>query len=303
MQKDALANQQAAMEDALDNQIQALRDEFDARKTATQEAYDMQRDFLNKEADDFDAAIDVKLTSLEALYQIAKASLEKQLDAIKKSLQEQIDALKEFLKGHKNAIQQFVIDAWQAAIDKANEYANAAAAALAGKTTDENENSSNSDAGRDDNIYNRDLDFDNNGTVGQNDYQQSRFTNGRLYYRNKRWPSNEIDETAYRALPAHHSGGIVGGLPKIPEAETFARLLKGEYVSNNQQMANFINRTLPSIANMNNNNGDVSVPMTFNVAGNLDKTVLPELKNMIMTTVNAAISNRGIRRNANAFSL
>ncbi|MDD4000290.1 MAG: hypothetical protein PHX62_05295 [Bacilli bacterium] len=106
------------------------------------------------------------------------------------------------------------------------------------------------------------------------------------------------------AVQTHHSGGIVGGLPKIKEAEQYAKLLKGEVVANEGQMKMFVNTTLPNlIANFAGSNSIPNVEMNFNVAGNLDKTVLPELKEVILTTVYKAMKLRGNQKNANSYSL
>lgn len=106
------------------------------------------------------------------------------------------------------------------------------------------------------------------------------------------------------AVSTHHSGGIVGGLPKIKESEQYAKLLKGEVVANDDQMKTFINTTLPNlVANFAGNSGIPNVEMNFNVEGNLDKTVLPELKEVILTTVYKAMRSRGNQKNANSYSL
>ena len=106
------------------------------------------------------------------------------------------------------------------------------------------------------------------------------------------------------AVPIHHSGGVVGGLPKIKESEQYAKLLKGEVVASDDQMKTFINTTLPNlVANFAGSGGIPNVEMNFNVEGNLDKTVLPELKEVILTTVYKAMKLRGNQKNANSYSL
>ena len=102
----------------------------------------------------------------------------------------------------------------------------------------------------------------------------------------------------------HHNGNIAGGLPKIKESEVFAKLLKGEVVATDSQMKNFINNTLPNIVNTSNATNSIGdISMSFNVAGNLDKTVLPDLKEMVSDALMNIYKNKGILRNASSYSI
>ena len=47
---------------------------------------------------------------------------------------------------------------------------------------------------------------------------------------------------------SYHTGGLVGDVATLTEAEEFAKLLKGEYVSTPAQMKQFMDNTLPQIA-------------------------------------------------------
>lgn len=104
-------------------------------------------------------------------------------------------------------------------------------------------------------------------------------------------------------IPSHHSGGIVGGLPKIEESEAFAKLLKGEVVVNDSQMKNFINKTLPSLVASANGGNGVNINMPITIAGNADKSVIPEFKNAVLDVINTAMKKRGYRNNVSAFSI
>jgi hypothetical protein len=105
-------------------------------------------------------------------------------------------------------------------------------------------------------------------------------------------------------IPHHHDGGFAGGAPTISSAEEFAVLMKGEHIDTPSQMTNFIKKTLPNIVSTAQelaNNVTITMPIT--VQGNLDKTVLPELKSMISDTIYGAMRKRGFATNANNFSV
>lgn len=104
-------------------------------------------------------------------------------------------------------------------------------------------------------------------------------------------------------VESHHDGNFAGGLKSN---EVFSKLLKGEYISTEAQMSQFLKSTLPNIVSVANNMqqpaaGDIK--LEINVAGNLDKTVLPDLKEIIMKTINDANRQRGITRNATSFTI
>jgi TP901 family phage tail tape measure protein len=127
------------------------------------------------------------------------------------------------------------------------------------------------------------------------------------YYRASKDEDKDIrDALGLPPLPPigqYHSGGIVGGLPKIKESETFAKLLKGEVVANDSQMKNFINSTLPNLVASVSGGGGININMPINVAGSLDKSVLPELRSTILDTINKAMQIRGMKRSPNTFGL
>jgi hypothetical protein len=111
-----------------------------------------------------------------------------------------------------------------------------------------------------------------------------------------------------------HSGGAVGKggfAGNLRSNEVFAKLLKGEYVATEGQMSNFLKNILPKLSSQivpegkhrDVSGGDVNLDVKIHVAGSLDKTVVPELSKEIVKGVNKALAQRGIRRNANNFSL
>ena len=102
-----------------------------------------------------------------------------------------------------------------------------------------------------------------------------------------------------------HSGGFAGDLQSN---EVFAKLLKGEYVATEGQMNNFMKNVLPTIAmNMpktyqTNGAPSISVNMPINVEGNMDKTVIPDIKrvaNQVIGEINKSLVARGYVRPSN----
>jgi TP901 family phage tail tape measure protein len=114
-------------------------------------------------------------------------------------------------------------------------------------------------------------------------------------------------------IEEHHKGNFAGNLMSN---EVFAKLLRGEYVATEGQMNNFMKNILPKIATniaMNGNfppalNGSGGTPNTnfeinINVAGSLDKSVLPDIKKTMIKELNKILQMRGIKRSANNFTV
>jgi TP901 family phage tail tape measure protein len=92
-------------------------------------------------------------------------------------------------------------------------------------------------------------------------------------------------------VPIYHEGGFVGGRSLTPLNEQFAKLLKGEFVATVPQMSNFMQNVLPSVASGNSGN----VVFNLNVAGNLDKSTLPAVQDMVNQAVDKINAKLGIR--------
>lgn len=110
--------------------------------------------------------------------------------------------------------------------------------------------------------------------------------------------------TTYR----YHEGGIVGEkdsskLPRLQETEVYAKLLKGEVVSTEGDIANFMRNTLPRLAsNVGGTMGSINAPMVFNIAGDLDRSVLPEIEMMANRAIANALRSKGFVRPATSFA-
>ena len=112
----------------------------------------------------------------------------------------------------------------------------------------------------------------------------------------------------------HHEGvnsGFVGGKAKLKSNEKFAKLLDEELLVTPSQMDSFMNKLLPSMfSNASTsplNNGSTNVEKLFdiNVAGNLDKSVLPDIERIAdraIEKLNDVMKQRGYKRNVNQYA-
>ena len=112
-------------------------------------------------------------------------------------------------------------------------------------------------------------------------------------------------------VPLYHTGGIVGG-SGLKTTEEFAKLLKGEVIATESQISNFMKYVLPNLisspqamSTQTNNNSIGDINLSFNIAGNLDKTVVPDIKKIsedAINKINISMRNRGITRTSKRFS-
>jgi len=104
----------------------------------------------------------------------------------------------------------------------------------------------------------------------------------------------------------HHDGEFAGNLKSN---EVFAKLLKGELVSTEGQMDNFMKSTLPklmgsapSTARASNSIGNITLSMPITVQGNLDSSVMPDLNKLseqMIKKLNDTLVSRGYIRTVN----
>ena len=106
-----------------------------------------------------------------------------------------------------------------------------------------------------------------------------------------------------QGLPSLHEGVDVGFVGGLKSNEEFAKLMDGELVINPPQMNAFMQKTLPDIVQNSNIGGNqMTIEMPIQVAGNLDKSVLPDIDNIVnkaFEKMNSVLNNRGYRRSIN----
>lgn len=116
-------------------------------------------------------------------------------------------------------------------------------------------------------------------------------------------------------MQLYHEGGVVGK-PKeytsgtLNSNEVFAKLLKGEYVATEAQMEKFLTRTLPWLmggvpkTQSKTITPDISMSMSINVEGNMDKTALKDIEliaNRAVEKINRQVASMGHIRASNQF--
>lgn len=96
----------------------------------------------------------------------------------------------------------------------------------------------------------------------------------------------------------HHSGGIVGNIPELKSTESFAKLLKGEFVSTPAQMKNFMEKTLPQIANFSGGTQQFNAPLVEIKCDSITQDAMPKLQEVVDQAVEKVkkVLNNGLSR-------
>lgn len=114
-------------------------------------------------------------------------------------------------------------------------------------------------------------------------------------------------------VPTYHSGIDKGVIGNVSKNEQFIKALKGELVVNPQQMNRYMDDVLPTMMRgaadvaLNGNAGNLNIEklMDINIAGNMDKSVIPDLEritNTVIEKLNEVMRNRGNIRQAGQFA-
>lgn len=131
---------------------------------------------------------------------------------------------------------------------------------------------------------------------------QTKIPSGQTAYK---WSDGKVTYTKTRTFHDGLEAGFVGG---VKANEEFAKLLHGELVVNPDQQNSFMDSILPKIlggaseAVSNVTNNGVNIDVAFNVMGNMDEKVVPNVRNSIKEVIDTYFV-RGQRRNVRAFSV
>ena len=112
--------------------------------------------------------------------------------------------------------------------------------------------------------------------------------------------------STHGGYPTHHKGldsGFVGD-NKTSGNEMFIKALKGEVFVTPNQQNNFMNKVIPSMISNAGSSITADNLISINVSGNLDSSVVPELKTTIKSSFESlakTLASRGIVRTANNF--
>ena len=269
--------------------------ENDQSIVVQKQALDTEYDNYKKQIDDRIRAIDDYLKQTGSIEQQAK-------DMLARDWQGTTDMVANYMKTVAGGYDQFMKDMLAATVKNAQDAATAIESALqgvAGASFGSGLEGSNLNAGVDGGLLGQGgfTGFQNNNGGNSNSVTTSPSDLG--YY-----GSGGVYAVNHSPYLSYHDGGTVGGLPQLQTQEEFAKLLKGEFVATPSMMDNFIGRTLPAfVSNIVGGNSSGDVQMTFNVAGSMDKSVIPDIKAMILETLNKANRNRGNFGNAFNYSL
>jgi len=248
-------------------------DQFQADRSV-----DIQKDALDEEYDRYEDQLSKKIDALDDYLKREGAIRAEAISLLESRNQEFYNNLMEWNRQYGSGIDDLA-QKWNNATNSANSYGSAAANAMAAASADL--------------------------TGKQSDYQR-RWYNNREMYQNK-ITGTYISLDKYSELPKYHDGGIVGRdlstTSSTKENEVLANVLKEEVIVTENQAYNFIRNTLPGLLSLANKSGETNVPVSITIEGNVDKNVMPELKENITKAVYQAITKRGVSRNAKDFSL
>jgi len=262
-------------------------DQFQADRSV-----EIQKDALDEEYDRYEKQLSKKIDALDDYLKKEGAIRAQAISLLESRNQTFYNNLMAWNKLYGTGISRDITDKWNNATQAANNYANVAAAAMG--------ISGISPATYSPESFQIGVPYQ---AVADKQSNYKVFYDGSsLRYQNPN-TGQYVSETYYDLLPKYHSGGIVGGGSSGKDNEIFAKLLKEEIVVTENQAYNFIRNTLPGLLSIANAAGETNVPVSITIEGNVDKNVMPELKENITKAVYKAISKRGMTRNVSDFSL
>lgn len=106
-------------------------------------------------------------------------------------------------------------------------------------------------------------------------------------------------------VPTFHDGKVGDGL-SLNSNEMFAKILRGETIIPSAQAERFARSLSPAMGDTSASAPNITIDMPINVAGNLDKTVIPDLERItdkVVDKINDSMLKRGYNRRADLFGL
>ena len=261
-------------------------------------SYEIQKDALDREYETYKESMENRIAALQDYLEQEGTIRNEAIALLQARTDEFYRSLIEWNRIYGSGIDSDIIDKWAIADSTVQTFASNANSALGGVGSAVDTLGNKLKA-----VY----DYYNSIVGTANEYMLWRTTNRNTSdyeYTAPRSGTISYHNGGMVGVETHHDGNVAGGLPKIKESEVFAKLLKGEVVATESQMKNFINNTLPALStNISGGTNIGNIQLSFNIAGDLDRSVVPDIKNIITETLMDITKSRGVLRNANSFSL
>ncbi|MFA6325362.1 MAG: hypothetical protein WCX46_04020 [Candidatus Paceibacterota bacterium] len=308
----------AAKRKKLEEELAEARE--DLEETEHDRSVNLQKEALDDEYERYKAYIDQKVKDIEDYLKNTGQLTSEAIDLLNGKSGEFYNSLLEWNKKFGTGIDEDIIAKWQKAFEVIQQYQQAAQNAGAGSGTGENQEETPEEKEEpkllaigtrvkmDGSLYS-DSEGQGEGATINGDNYNGRPLIVRDYKEGMTAPYliNNLGWAKMDSVKAYHTGmeeGFVGGRSLLKSNEQFAKLMKGEAVINSQQMDNFVSNILPSIAS--SGGGDIKSEINIAINGNLDKSVLPKLEDIVNKSIeklNQTMDRRGYKRNATNFAI
>ncbi len=250
----------------------------------------LQKDALNKEYDDFKNNMDLKIKIVDDAFSAQKEAINKETQDFENNIQQRMDALDNYIQQARNAITDFSND-----IDNRIQLMN-------------------------DHIEDMKIAIDKlpdswakvkesiSGAMAEAKSYLSVFEGLKVEANSYLDIFRGVIVNTDANIETHHEGGIVGGTSS-KYGEIYAKLLKGEVVSTENDMRNMLTNIIPKMGNImssSNTNGNIQIGNLLEVKGDMTKDVLPDVKQMLNEAVgklNETMRNRGYIRPIQNYAL
>jgi hypothetical protein len=297
---------------------------------------ELQEDALDTEYEKYEKIINKKIKKLEQYLEETGTITQDAIALLSSRSDEFYQSLIEWNRQFGSGVDEDIVGAWQRAFNAMVAYAQAAQqlgvgdGITIGNLDDEGTGDQGDLSGERVKINSKDGDMVTGYQTSSGIAVETQLKEGRYYtvaeyksgakaaYRIKGYDedNNPIDtwiKSKNIVFETFHEGlekGVVGG-KSDKYGEVFANLLKGEYVINPQQIKDYVTTIFPKSVNAivkGNNGGEIKMGdfMPMIIQGNLDSSVLPEVKKMIsegLKEFDHTLKKRGIFRSAKNYSL